>query len=331
MRFVIIGLGSMGKRRMRILYKLDSNVSFICVDSKSDRREEIIKYTANWNVECFVKESIDSLDDKETIDAAFVCTSPLSHNLIIKSCLERGWNVFTEINLVSDGYEHNIHLAKEKGVLLYLSSTPLFRKDIGYIITTTNKAKEKLSYNYHVGQYLPDWHPWESYTDFFIGNKRTNGCREILAIELPWIIKAFGEIDSISAVSLRQTSLNIDYDDCYIVTITHKSGTKGVFVVDVVCRTPIRRLEIVGENTYITWDGTSDGLKEYDSAELKSIKLYEEVQHQEGYNQLIIEDDYESEVLDFLNCLENNKQPDYGFEQDKIVLKWVDKIEKNEN
>ena len=38
--------------------------------------------------------------------------------------------------------------------------------------------------NISLGQYLPDWHPWESYKSFFVSNKKTNGCRELFAIEL---------------------------------------------------------------------------------------------------------------------------------------------------
>ncbi len=50
------------------------------------------------------------------------------------------------------------------------------------------------SYTYHVGQYLPDWHPWEDIKDFFVNDKRTNGNREILVRELPWLTETFGEV-----------------------------------------------------------------------------------------------------------------------------------------
>ncbi len=329
MQFVVIGLGSMGKRRIRVLREINKESRFLCVDSRDDRRQELLEIFCELKSNCKVFGDIEEIGDENKVDAAFVCTSPLSHSKIISRCLNKGWNVFTEINLVLDGYEENLTMAKDKGVLLYLSSTPMFRLDVKRIIETVNKSKDTLSYNYHVGQYLPDWHPWENYKDFFIGYTESNGCREIFAIELPWIVKAFGNIKNIKSVSLRQTGLEIDYNDCYITLIEHESGHKGVFIVDVVSRLPVRKLEIIGENTFVEWDGTVDGLYEYDvkQKQLKNVKIYDDVKHQEGYSNLIIEDDYECEVRDFLDTLQNHREPSYSFEQDRIILEWIDRIE----
>lgn len=78
------------------------------------------------------------------------------------------------------------------------------------IVAIEDKIKEtndSLTYIYHVGQYLPDWHPWESYKDFFIGKKETNGCREIYAIQLPWILDAFGLVKNVTCLSKNQQIL----------------------------------------------------------------------------------------------------------------------------
>ena len=48
-------------------------------------------------------------------DAAFVCTAPLTHAGNIGELLDAGLPVFTELNLVEDGYEENMALAREKG------------------------------------------------------------------------------------------------------------------------------------------------------------------------------------------------------------------------
>ena len=57
-----------------------------------------------------VSEFAEALS-KHTIDCAFVCTSPLSHADIIHECLQHDIHVFTEINLVPDRYDENLHLA----------------------------------------------------------------------------------------------------------------------------------------------------------------------------------------------------------------------------
>ena len=177
MNIVVIGLGSMGKRRIRLLKEMYSEYSIMGVDGREDRRKEANEM---FGIETF--EAIGQARDTKRIDNAFVCTSPLSHNAIIKECLENGWNVFTEINLVIDGYQENMKLAEKKGIKLFLSSTFFYREEIKKIRKEL-EGKSNLNYIYHVGQYLPDWHPWENYEDFFIGDKRTNGCREIMAFD----------------------------------------------------------------------------------------------------------------------------------------------------
>ena len=177
MNIVVIGLGSMGKRRIRLIKELYPEYSIVGIDGRKDRRDNAAE---QFYINTFM--SIEELNT--TIDCAFICTSPLSHASIIKECLQRKWHVFTELNLIDAGYTENMQLAKENGCTLFLSSTFFYREEIKYIRSKITPEK-KWNYIYHIGQYLPDWHPWENYNEFFIGDKRTNGCREIMAIELP--------------------------------------------------------------------------------------------------------------------------------------------------
>lgn len=318
MKVLVIGLGSMGKRRIRLMKELYPSIDIFGVDGKEDRREEA--HTL-FNISCF--DSIDSVS--ETIDCAFVCTSPLSHSGIITACLEKGWNVFTELNLVEDGYTHNMELAKQKGLTLFLSSTFFYREETRYIRSKICPEK-KWNYIYHIGQYLPDWHPWENYKDFFIGDKRTNGCREILAIELPWLMGAFGEIKSVHSVSDKMTDLAINFDDNYHILIEHEGGNKGVLVVDVVAPVAVRKFEAYAEKQCLTWNGTPETVCEYDpeSGKMEPVTLTEEAEHKEGYREFIVENAYKNEIMEFFDVVMNGKEPIYGFEQDKKILSVID-------
>ena len=138
MKILVIGLGSMGKRRIRLIRDMYAEAVIYGVDGREDRRDEAKEL---FQIICFasIEEAVG-----RGIEAAFVCTSPLSHNKIIKECLNNGWNVFTELNLVSDGYEENIALAEKKHCTLFLSSTFLYREEIQYI---RQKIKHE-SWNY---------------------------------------------------------------------------------------------------------------------------------------------------------------------------------------
>ena len=324
MNILVIGLGSMGKRRIRLLKKMYQQYHIYGVDLNAQRCAFVKK---EYEMETF--PTIEEAVSQRKFECAFVCTSPLTHAGIIKTCLENDMNVFTELNLVSDGYVDNINLAKQKNKLLFLSSTMIYRDEMKYLREQID-VKKCYSYTYHVGQYLPDWHPWENYKDFFVADKKTNACREILAIELPWIVKTFGEIEHIKSVRTKATKLDIDYDDSYMILLQHKSGTIGSLCVDVVSCEPIRSLKIVAENLYLSWDGDEDSFFEKSGSkeELKKISLYDEIDHLEVYNKTIIENEYANELIQFFDELQKKADSIYNFEDDLKTLSIIDEVEK---
>lgn len=319
MRIVVIGLGSMGKRRIRLIKEVYPGHKIIGIDGRPDRRKEA---NGLFNIEC-----VDSINGIDTADCAFICTSPLSHNNLIHDCLFKGWHVFTELNLLPDGYQDNMALSKEMNKTLFLSSTFFYREEIRYIRERVTKDK-KWNYVYHIGQYLPDWHPWENYKDFFLGDKRTNGCREIMAIELPWITGTFGEVQSVNVLSDKLTDLNIDYNDNFMIQIRHKNGSKGSLIVDVVSPAAVRKLEIYSEGAYLAWNGTPDSVTEFDSVSkrLVPVSLIEQDEHMEGYSSFVVENAYKNEIREFFDVVEGTALAKYGFEQDLEVLKLIDMI-----
>ena len=324
MKVIVIGLGSMGKRRLRLISEHKDIVAF-GIDSNADRCQEV---KDKFGLDCFA--SISDAVAAESFEAAFVCTSPLSHASIISECLQNNLHVFTEINLVNDGYEENMRQANEKGLVLFLSSTFLYRKETQTIIEKVKDYCSKLNYVYHVGQYLPDWHPWESYNNYFIGDPRTNGCREIMAIDIPWLWAAFGPVKNVQAIKSKNTELNISYNDNYLIMLEHESGAKGLFAVDVVTRKPIRHIDVYGENLQLSWNGTADALQEYnfETKEMQTIQFEDASEHVEGYAAFITENPYREEINAFLaQIADPSKVPAWDFEKDKVLLKVIDEIE----
>lgn len=314
----------MGKRRLRLL-KEYQNIQLIGVDSQEAR---VLDVNRIFGITCY--SSIQEAVTSEHIDAVVISTSPLSHAAIIKECLEYNLHVFTEINLTQAGYDENVKLANKKGLVLFISSTFLYQEEIQIIMDKVKNAKCPLNYIYHVGQYLPDWHPWESYKNYFIGNPKTNGCREILTINLPWIVSTFGPVKNVFAVKSKNTELNIKYADNYLITLEHENGCKGVFAVDVVSRNPYCHLDLYGEKLQLSWNGTSDSLIEYDIENKKDviIKMSETSEHLEGYAEFVSENPYREELKAFINQISNNSLvPAWNFEKDKIILDLIDAIE----
>ncbi len=325
MKVIVIGLGSMGKRRIRLLLE-HKNIEIFGIDSQIERCNEVKE---KFGLKCYA--SISDAVTAESIEAALICTSPLSHSAIIKECLQNNLHVFTEINLVSDGYEENMKLANEKELVLFLSSTFLYKKETQNIIDKVKDNNSKVNYIYHVGQYLPDWHPWESYNNYFIGNPRTNGCREIMAIDMPWLWTAFGPVKKVQAIKSKNSELNINYNDNYLIMLEHESGAKGTFAVDVITRKATRRLEVFGENLQLSWNGTADSLFIYDFEEkvMKLISFEDASEHVDGYADFVTENPYREEINAYLAQIANPQiKPAWDFEKDLSLLAYIDEIEK---
>lgn len=326
MRALIIGYGSMGRRRIRILKSLYPDTDFACLDTNVERKQQI----ASDGLKPYNNLS-DALEFKP--DIAFVCTSPgVIHAELILELVKAKIDTFTELNLTSEYYDAIIQQAKNNGVHVFMSSTMLYDRQIIKICELIRKANEPLTYIYHVGQYLPDWHPWESYKNFFIGRKETNGCREIFAIQLPWLIEAFGKVNEFKVISGCNTSLDIDYNDNYIVSFSHKNNNRGVFIVDVVARMATTYLEVMGEHLHIFWKGTPDSLMifDIDSKRMRNIDTYSDYEHIDGYADMVTEDEYKDEIVAFLDWVRNDNKPRYTLEDDKYTLSIIDKIEGKE-
>lgn len=327
MKILIVGLGSMGKRRARLTKGIDSSIRIAGVDTAESRRVE----ATDLGLIDAAYPSIAEAVAAEAPDAALVCTAPLTHAAIISELLDNSLPVFTELNLVADGYEENMAKAKEKGVLLFLSSTMLYRRETQYIKQQVAAFGKPVHYIYHIGQYLPDWHPWENYKNFFVGDPRTGGCREIFGIELPWLLDAFGPVKSVFAVADKLSALELPYPDRWLVTLTHESGVRGQLAVDIVCPKAVRSFEVFGEGLHLFWEGNPKELYDFDhdSGEKRPVTTYQTVEQDPRYSDNIVENAYVDELAEFLSCLRGEKTARYGFAEDLVTLGVIDEIERS--
>lgn len=325
MKLLIVGLGSMGKRRARLIRQVQPEAALVGVDFAPARREEA------QNLGITPYESIEAAVAAQRFDAAFVCTAPLTHAGIIDTLLDAGLPVFTELNLVDDGYDALTAKAAAKKLPLFLSSTMLYRGETQYIKQQVAAFAKPVNYIYHIGQYLPDWHPWENYKNFFVGDRRTGGVREIFGIDLPWLLDAFGPVTAVTAQKDKLSDLEIDYPDSWFVLLRHANGTKGVLAADVVSPKAVRNFEVFGEGLHLFWEGNPRALYRYDAEtkEKTPVSTYERFEHNARYSDNIVENAYVDEIVNFFGVLEGRETPRWSFEKDKAVIGLIEKIEGN--
>ena len=316
----------MGKRRIRILKSLYPGIHIVGIDSRQDRMSQV-ENQFGIEIQTDFFKAVQNIKPL----AVFVCTPPLSHDKLILYALEHKAHTFSEINLTDTSYGQIVETARQNQRIAFLSSTSLYRKEMIWIAGQLKGSQARVSYQYHVGQYLPDWHPWEHFSDFFVAQKESNACREIMAIEFPWIIHAFGKVKDFRVIKSNISELDLEYPDTFHLILEHENGCTGTITIDCICVKAVRKLDIFSDKFYINWSGKPDSLQIYsdDSQKMIPVPLYARIEKDKLYESFIIENPYIEEIEHFFNLIDGNHSLPirYSYEQDKYILKLMDEIE----
>lgn len=315
MKFLIVGLGSMGKRRIRNLQYLEAG-EIIGFDIREDRRKEAQK---KYGIKTF-HEFDKAMRDEP--DALVISTPPDLHVKYAMEAVKYNKHFFMEASVVDLGLKELIRESQKKDIIAAPSCTMRFHPSVRKIKETVNSKNigDVLLFTYHSGQYLPDWHPWEDYRKFYVAKKETGAAREIVSFELVWLTWILGRIDTISCFKGKLSKLDVNIDDAYQIITKFKSGVFGHMLIDVISRIPDRSCKIFGEEGVIFWDwGTS--VRVY-TARDKSWKNYPEKggMSVEGYTEKIKEGPYIEEMNAFIRAIKKEIKYPYTLEEDKRIL-----------
>ena len=88
MNICVIGLGSMGKRRIRLLKNISEVKNVYGVDSQEDRRQYTHK---ELGIDCY--QSLSEVLQEKHVDGVVISTPPLTHSSIIKESLSNNLHI----------------------------------------------------------------------------------------------------------------------------------------------------------------------------------------------------------------------------------------------
>lgn len=316
MKFLIVGLGSMGKRRIRNLQYLREK-DIIGFDLREDRRKESEE---KYEIKTFMdfKEAM-----RENPDALIISTPPDLHIEYAVIAAEKNKHFFMEAGILNERMAKLIDLCKNKSIVAAPSCTMRFHPAVKVMkkLVDDDKIGRILAFTHHSGQYLPDWHPWENYRAFYVSKRETGACKEIVPFELVWITWLLGTVKKVACTKGKLSNLDVDIDDVYQLLFEFESGALGNMLVDVIARYPIRHCKILGENGLIIWDWNERCVKLFDANEKKWIEYPQgEGIHEKGYVPQIIEDMYIEEMDYFIKAIKGDTRYPYTLEEDKKIL-----------
>jgi len=328
MRFLVIGLGSMGKRRVRNLIALGYKNDVIGFDPRSDRCKEAKKYAIN------VFSNFNNAM-KENIDVFLISTPPNLHMKYAYYAEKNNISCFIEASVVDA--DKILELSKKivnKNILIAPSCTMRYYPGSIKIkeLIENNKIGKILNFNYHTGQYLPDWHPWEKIEDFYVSNPDTGAAREIVPFELTWLNHIFGDAIPLACVRRKLTDMPVDIDDIYHCLLKYPNNVIGNITVEVISRPKaVRDFRVIGSNGEIVFSADTNSVK-YINIDMKNWEVFslDCGIMEDGY--INPEEPYINEIKDFIESIKlvkENKKSIYSntLEDDYKILQTLYKLE----
>jgi len=320
LKFLVIGLGSMGKRRIRNLISLGYN-DILGFDIREDRKKEVKK---KYGIKVF--DSI-SLALNENPNMAIISTSPDSHLKCVKQVSSKRIPFFTEVNTDVKDIQNIIKLRKKYRVNGISSMTMKFHPAIKKIkqIIESKKMGKIYFLTYHSGENLEDWHPWERVQDYYVGDIKTGGGRDQAVFELEWLFWLFGEPKEITANTKKLSNTSAKIFDIYQMNFTLKNIPIVQILVDVIQRPPNRILRLVCENGSIMWDWIDGRVRVFNS----KTNHWQEILHGEGYKGFNVEEMYQEEIKNVIKSIKDHKNYVSSFEMELLAAKTVILAEKS--
>jgi spore coat polysaccharide biosynthesis protein SpsF len=249
---LIIGAGSIGQRHILNLKNIGIH-DIVALRSKKGHYKTLPQ-------ELGVKE-VHSLDELKNINPDIAIISNPS-SLHIDSALKIAKNIkgiFIEkpISNNLNGCKNLIDIMNDKKIVSFVGHNLMFHPIIKAIrkFINENDIGKIINIQCQVGQWLPDWHPYEDYTNAYYARKDLGGgvslslIHEIhLAIELAGLpIHVSGEIS-------EYKELNLDVDVCSDLMIKHAPGAVSQIHLDFL-QSPSHRSGIVTfERAWLYYD-----------------------------------------------------------------------------
>jgi predicted dehydrogenase len=257
MKFLIVGLGSIGRRHFRNLIALGERDIVLLRSHRATLPDDELN---GYPVETDLNEALR----KHKPHAVIVSNPTALHLDVAIPVAQAGCHILLEkpISHSMDGLDALQATAEKKGSRILVGFQFRYHP-------TLNKAREIIQTDMlgriltaHVrwGEYLPGWHPWEDYRQSYAARADLGGGVIVtLTHALDYLRFMLGEVDSLWSFNGHISPLELDVEDVAEIGLRFSNGLIGGVHLNYVQRPPVHQLEIVGTQGTLRWDNT-DGI-----------------------------------------------------------------------
>lgn len=315
MKFLIAGLGSIGRRHLRnLLAQGEQDIVLYRTHQSTLPDEELAPFPCESSLEAalahrpqaVIVANPTALHLQVAIPAAqagchLLLEKPISHSLEGLEQLEQALHQGGGKTLV--GFQFRFHPTLRQAAELLKAGA------IG----------KPLSARAHWGEYLPGFHPWEDYRNSYAARDDLGGGVILtLCHPLDYLGWLLGEAENLWAFAGKLSRLEIAVEDTAEIGLQFRSGAFGSLHLDYTQRPASHTLEISGENGRLCWENASGKLSLY-RADAEAPQ-WEDFLPPQGFerNHLFLE-----EMRHFIAVAQGLEQPVCDYWQGKRSLRWA--------
>ena len=297
-KLLVVGIGSIGKRQI-------SNFSkYFEIDVADVRKDRILETKKLYKINKSFTDYKIALNT-EKYDAVAITVPPHLHLPVAKLAVAKNSGLFIEkpLGLSVKGWADIYKKCKKKKLINYVAYCHRF---VPYLLRLKKLLNQKIIgeiYCAHLkwSSYLPDWHKYEDYRNFYM-SKKSQGGGSLLddshGIDL--VRYLLGEVKSVNALVTNISELEMTSDDSFFAILKMKNNKIVQMSFDLFSRTPRIFIEITGKKGTIIWDRVNHQIKIF-NRQKKKWKI-------EQFNINNLMSMYPSQAKYFYNCLIKRKK-----------------------
>ena len=326
MNFLIIGLGSIGKRHMKILKNLGDHKVIALRTGKAKKTEQ---HDNEIKADSEI-ESYSQISDYE-IDAALITNPTSLHTDTAIEIAKQGIPIFIEkpLGKNTDRTDKLLKIVNEKNIPVMMGYNLIFHPCIREMkkLIQEGKIGKVISAKAQFGTYMPGWHKNEDYKKSYAANTSLGGGAVLTSIhEQNYLTYFFGGVTDVKAMGTSGNAIEIDAEEGVEILLKHQTGVLSNIHLNFFQKPYYRNCQIIGTEGTLYWDFRIPEVK------ILTDEKTEVVKKGNDYIELL-DTSYTEQMKHFIEAVKGNKSPEQGLEQGiadlKVALKILKEIGRN--
>lgn len=258
---LIVGCGSIARRHAANLKALGVK-SVLAFDPDASRVDHMVR-EAGCERAASLLAGLDARPG-----AVLICTPPSAHAAAALAAIARGIPCFIEKPVAGDAAsaEHVRRAAAKRRVPVAVGYQLRFHPAVAWIRRGLDARRwGPVQYvRAQVGQYLPDWRPWQDYRKSYTARRALGGGILLDAShEIDLALHLAGPATSVYCAAARLSGLEIDVEDTAELTLRVRGGAMASVHLDMIRRAYDRSGHILCRDGVVEWSYLDGTVREY--------------------------------------------------------------------